>query len=208
MSEPYAYIRRQFDLHAHGYLRNPITHWVGQSELAAFKSMILPPKQTGETEALDFGCGTGRMTSLLLDMGYKVTGYDLSPAMLERAQAALGERQGVSFTSDPTTLTREWSLIVALGVLDYYTDSIPLWNEWKRLLTRDGILLVTVPNARSPLAKLYTFFSRFTCQAYASTLEALTPYAQAAGFTSFDRKFAFPQQTWGHTIVLGFRLDH
>src|SRR5262249_52337118 len=118
----------------------------------------------------------------------------------------LGDRPNVIFTSDPQALRGRYPLIIALGVLDYYTDSAPLWDEWRRLIAPQGILLVTAPNARSPLAWLYTFFSRFTCQAYATTLETLMAPAQAAGFTLSGIKFAFPHYRWGHTIVLGFQL--
>ena len=206
MTEHYTSIRQRFDRHAGQYLRNPITHWIGRSELNALKQMIPPLKPTGENRVLDFGCGTGRVTAMLLDMGFKVTGYDLSPGMLVRARAALGEHPDVVFTSDPQDLQGQWSLIVALGVLDYYTDSTALWDEWRRLLAPGGTLLVTAPNARSPLAWFYVLFSRFTCQAYATTLEKLMPFANAHGFSMLGFKTVFPQQQWGHTLVLGFQL--
>ena len=207
MTEHYTSIRQRFDQNASQYLRNPITHWVGHSELTALKEMIPPLSQSGENLVLDFGCGTGRVTAMLLDMGFKVTGYDLSPGMLERARAALGENPNVVFTSDPQILHDQWSLIVALGVLDYYTDSTPLWSEWRRLLTPGGTLLVTAPNARSPLAWFYAFFSRFTCQAHLTVPEKLLPLAQAHNFSLISQKTVFPQRKWGHTLVLGFQLN-
>jgi SAM-dependent methyltransferase len=38
-------------------------------------------------EVLDLPCGTGRLTGILLDRGYVVTGADSSPAMVERARS-------------------------------------------------------------------------------------------------------------------------
>jgi SAM-dependent methyltransferase len=208
ITERYSLIRQRFDRRADKYLRNPFTHWVGRSELAALRNMIPPPAQPGEDMVLDFGCGTGRVTAMLLELGYKVTGYDLSPGMLEQARAAFGERPDVLFTSDPQALQGAWPLIVSLGVLDYYPDSASLWQEWRRLLSPGGVLLVTAPNANSPLARFYVLASRFTCQAYAATVESLTNSAQAAGFTLTGVKYAFPQRSWGHTIVLGFHLKN
>ncbi len=202
----YSLIRQRFDKRAPQYQRNPLTGWVGRSELAALRGMIPRPASRGELAALDFGCGAGRVTALLLELGYRVTGYDLSSGMLEQARVSIGERPDVMFTSDPEMLRGSWPVIVALGVLDYYPDSRILFEEWRRLLSPDGTLLVTVPNARSPLAGLYISFSRFTCQAYASTLRGLTAAAQSAGFALAGARIAFPQRWWGHTIVASFHL--
>ena len=38
--------------------------------------------------ALDFGCGTGRSTRFLRDLGFEVVGVDVAEPMLERARAA------------------------------------------------------------------------------------------------------------------------
>ena len=208
MSELYSFIRQRFDRRAVQYQRNPITHWVGQSELSALRDMIPPTiKRTAENPVLDFGCGAGRVTAMLLEMGFKVTGYDISPGMLEQARITIGERPEVLFTADREAIHGQWPLIVALGVLDYYKDSASLWSEWKQLLAPGGILLVTAPNARSPLAWLYTLLSRFTCQAYTTTAERLQPLAKAQGFSMIGLKTVFPQQPWGHTLVLGFQLN-
>lgn len=203
-NEQLIFFRQQFDQLSTRYRYNPFTHWVGCSELATMREM-LPPPQPGITPALDFGCGTGRVTALLLEAGYSVTGYDLSPGMIEQARAAIGERSDVRFTSDPEVAKGPWALITALGVLDYYPDSTALWKEWRRLILPGGTLLVTAPNAHSPLAWVYTMLSRFTCHAYAATFEKLAASAWTADFTPVDVRFAFPRRWWGHTMVLALR---
>ena len=208
ITERYSLIRQRFDRRAGQYLHNPISHWIGYSELTALRKMIPSPSQPGKSTVLDFGCGTGRVTAVLLDVGYRVTGYDISPRMLDQARVEIGVRADVLFTSDPEVLRGSWPLIVSLGVLDYYPDSTPLWQEWKRILSPGGILLVTAPNAHSPLARLYVLLSRFTCQAYAMTLEELTSTARLAGFVSFEAQAVFPRLGWGHTIVAGFQLQN
>jgi SAM-dependent methyltransferase len=42
--------------------------------------------------ALDAGCGTGKSTEPLLELGYEVTGCDACPQMLARARAKVGTR--------------------------------------------------------------------------------------------------------------------
>ncbi len=196
-------IRRYFDRRATRYERNLFTRWVGRSELAVLRAMIPPAPQPGVTPALDFGCGTGRVTRLLLELGYATTGYDLSPGMLAQAQAALGPRPGVTLTADRRRIQRPWPLIVSLGVLDYYPDSGLLWREWGELLAPDGLLVVTAPNASSPLAWLYAVTSRLSCPAFPATAHELRERARLAGLTVTDLRGAFPQHpVWGHTLVL------
>ena len=43
-------------------------------------------------EILDFGCGTGEMSTVLLRAGASVTGLDPDPAMLAVAKERLGDR--------------------------------------------------------------------------------------------------------------------
>ena len=112
MTELISFIRQRFDRRSVQYLRNPITHLVGHSELSALKTMLPPLKQSAENLALDFGCGTGRVTAMLLEAGFKVTGFDISSGMLEQACAAMGENPNVIFTSDSTALLDQWPSIV------------------------------------------------------------------------------------------------
>ena len=52
-------------------------------------SLLVRPRGTS---AFDAGCGTGKSTEPLLDLGYEVTGCDACPQMLSRARAKLGPR--------------------------------------------------------------------------------------------------------------------
>jgi SAM-dependent methyltransferase len=203
VGDPIEAIRRHFDRQSIRYDRNPFTRWVGRSELSVLRGMIPPAPQPGVTSALDFGCGTGRVTRLLLELGYSVTGYDLSPGMLAQARAALGHRPDVTFTADRQQIQAQWPLIVSLGVLDYYLDTAPLWQEWSELLASTGLLVVTAPNASSPLAWLYAATSRLTCPAFLATARGLMEKASSVGLIVTDVRGAFPgHPRLGHTLVL------
>ena len=200
-------IRQQFDRHANAYGRNLLTRWIGRSELIAIQRFIPPAAEPGVTPALDFGCGTGRLTAVLLDLGYRVTGYDLSPEMVAKAAARLGSHPHLTLTTDSRAIQGSWPLITALGILDYYADPLPLWQEWQELLALDGRLIVTSPNARSPLVWLYTLVSRFTCQAQGHSMEDLRETAVSARLALTDIRPVFPHHAQlGHTLVM--RLQH
>ena len=201
------FLRQRFDRLTFQYHLNPFTRWVGYSELSVLRKMIPTAPRPGENRALDLGCGTGRVTAMLLELGYNVTAYDISSRMLDRARTNIGKRPDVFFTSDPNEISNPWPLIVSLGVLDYYPDKTSILNEWRQLLSNDGRLLVTVPNANSPFVWVYTSLSRFTCQAYSTTAEKLAPAVWYSGLSLLDVQFAFPHRWWGHTIVLSFRTQ-
>jgi len=66
---------------AYAKLEFPGTYYLAYRDLAA----ILTEHVKG-ARALDFGCGTGRSTRFLRDLGFETVGVDSAPHMLERAR--------------------------------------------------------------------------------------------------------------------------
>ena len=197
-------IRHRFDLHAANY-DNPFTAFIGERELRAIRKLVPP-----HTEVLDYGCGTGRTTLDHLHRGCKVTAYDISPNMLAIAEtkaAKMGFDAG--FTTDPDGLEgRTWPVVTCIGVMDYYSDPAPLLKTLRAYLEPAGMLIVTFPNALSPLAWMYVAGSRFTVQAVARTPRFVRNSAMRAGFRISSLSYAFPGiPPLGHTLVAGLHLQ-
>lgn len=68
---------------AYSSLEFPGTYYLGFRDLPA---LIAQHVEGGL--ALDFGCGAGRSTRFLEALGFETVGIDISPAMIQRAQAA------------------------------------------------------------------------------------------------------------------------
>ena len=82
----------------------------------------------GAKSLLDLGCGTGRHLSGFVDLGYQVTGIDLSGQMLALAKERLGHDQGVTLLEgDARTvrLRRRFDVVVSL----FHVMSYQLNNE-------------------------------------------------------------------------------
>ena len=62
-------------------LEFPGTYWLAFRDLPS----LIEAHVTG-TRALDFGCGTGRSTRFLRDLGFDVVGVDIAESMLSRAR--------------------------------------------------------------------------------------------------------------------------
>jgi len=195
-------VRRGFDSRADNY-DNPVTAFIGERELRAIRKLV-PPGST----VLDYGCGTGRTTLDLLRRGCTVTAFDISPNMLALAEAKSMEMGfEAEFTTDASKLTgRTWPVITCIGVLDYYRDPLPLLKTLREHLQPAGWLVVTFPNALSPLAWLYVLGSRFTVQSVARTPNSARRSAAEAGFQVTALSYAFPAiAPLGHTMVVGLQ---
>lgn len=87
----------------------------------AFRDLprILSTHVTG-TRALDFGCGTGRSTRFLRNLGFNVTGIDISEDMLRIARATdpLGDYRLVSDDSFTQVVAASFDLVLCAFPFD------------------------------------------------------------------------------------------
>jgi SAM-dependent methyltransferase len=197
-------IRHRFDSRAANY-DNPLTAFIGERELRSIRKLVPP-----HSEVLDYGCGTGRTSLDHLRRGCKVTAYDCSIKMLAFAEVKSAE-MGIKaeFTTNPGDLEgRSWPIVTCIGVMDYYPDPVPLLKSLRAYLERTGLLVVTFPNALSPLAWLYIAGSRFTVPAVARTPGFVRRAAERAGYRISSFKYAFPcVAPLGHTLVAGLDMQ-
>ncbi len=103
---------------------------------------------------LDAGCGIGRHSILLGEMGFDVLGVDRSPLYIEKAQTEVKKRNlhNVSFTvSDLRKLkfSEEFDVVISMwssfGYFDDETNFAVLLNFFKAL-KRGGRLLIDIEN--------------------------------------------------------------
>ena len=192
-------VRRHFDRLAPHY-DNPVTAFIGECELRLIRKLV-PPGST----VLDYGCGTGRTTLDLLRRGCQVTAYDLSVEMQALAYArAQGEGFSAEFITDPALLAgRQWPLVACVGVLDYYADPLPVLCLLAGYLAPGGRLVVTYPNALSPLGWLYALGSRLRFPVQPHTVCFARRVAAQAGLQVSFIGYAFPAwRIMGHTLVI------
>ena len=94
--------------------------------------------------ALDAACGTGRHARRLSELGHQVVGVDESPAMLEKARAALPQ---VEFhEGDLTALPLEsagFDLVVCALALEHVADLDGAVAELSRVLRRGGRMILS-----------------------------------------------------------------
>ena len=96
-------------------------------------------------EALDIGCGDGRLTELL--PAERVTGADVSTVALKRARRRLPDARFVELAPDsPLPLeTSAFDLVLCAETLEHVRDVQLLLSEARRVLRPGGALALTTP---------------------------------------------------------------
>ncbi len=131
---------------------------------------LLPRAARGDT-LLDIGCGTGHWTSFFAQMGYRVTGLDVSLRMVGVARIAAPGRPFL--VSDAMSLPfrrASFDVIAGMATLEFLPDPTLAVDEMVRCAKRHGVLLIGTLNRLAPLNRR-------------RVLQGQGPYAWARTFT-------------------------
>jgi SAM-dependent methyltransferase len=115
--------------------------------------------------AVDAGCGSGRWTYALVELGAKVVGFDLTPGGVESAQEALGDRGDVAICQanifEPPLLPGAFDFVMSWGVLHHTPDTRKAFESVAQLVKPGGTLYVMVYERHSPAMFFFTDIVRW-----------------------------------------------
>jgi SAM-dependent methyltransferase len=127
-----------FDEESDHGLRDP---GVRRAWAARLRSWL--PDRPGDV--LDLGCGTGSLSLLAAEQGHRVTGVDLSPAMVELARTKLADRDALFLVGDagaPPVGERRFDTVLVRHVLWTLPDPGRVLAHWRELLRPGGRLVL------------------------------------------------------------------
>lgn len=160
---------------------------------------------------LDFGCGTGDVARRLFELGHRVTGADLSEAMIavcrDRYSGTALEFVRVAGVGPLPFAAASFDAVIASSVLEYVRELEPLLAEFRRVLRPGGRLVVTVPDMRDPLRKREAWIRRVATAPVVAALLAQSRWAEGARYLalSVNRQ---PIAAWlGQLAKAGFECD-
>jgi trans-aconitate 2-methyltransferase len=161
----------------------------------------------------DLGCGPGNATAALLAGRWpaaRVTGYDNSPAMLERAAALAGPTPGggsLSFASaDLTAWTPDGphDLIVSNAALHWVPGHLAALPRWARALSPGGVLAFQVPyNLDAPVHALMreTAAAPRWAERLRGVLRSADSVAGPAAYLDLFARLGFAVDVWETTYL-------
>jgi len=112
----------------------------------------LLPSASRNQALLDVGCGTGHWSAFFAEMGYRVTGIDVAPQMIEVARSAVSSCTfQVADACDLPFDDKTFDVVAAMATLEFLPDPAVAIREIARCANEDGHLLVGTLNRLAPL---------------------------------------------------------
>lgn len=103
---------------------------------------------------LDIGSGPGIMIEAILRHGYNVVAADAAPHMIELTKKQFEGNPKVQFlVTDARHLPssdNSYDVATAMGLVEYFEEDDSFYTEMRRVIKKDGSLIVTYPNVFSP----------------------------------------------------------
>ena len=159
-----------------------------------FVSVIKRARPHADVRALDVACGTGRLSSVLLENGFQVTACDLSANMLNQFKEELSEKalKNITFHSSDiteflTACDEEYDCVVMGAFLHHVSDIYGLLPQVIRVLKTGGFLLIVHDPALRESANVLT---RFVLEKIDSLLFQLCYFTRFLRFLPRTKSYA------------------
>ena len=193
---PVEYIRDLFDT----YARRFDEHLLRQLEYRAPELLLealRPHLQPTPLDVLDLGCGTGLCGVVLRPFARRLTGVDLSAAMLEEAgrKQLYDELAQGELIAWMATRTAAFDLIAATDVFIYIGDLAPVFDAARGALRAKGLLAFSTERAQDAETTLHRSMR------YAHSNGYLERLAAAGGWRIEEQRDAILRREGDHEVT-------
>ncbi|MBL4691612.1 MAG: tetratricopeptide repeat protein [Rhodospirillales bacterium] len=175
---PEKYIRQLFDDYA-GRFDDHLTNTLGYEIPTLMRHAVdaLPDGPETFPRVLDLGCGTGMVAENFQDMGDKIDGVDLSPKMLEQAEAKgvyanLYLADVLEFLEGPDVRPAGYDLILSADTFIYIGRLDGIFAAARRALSDGGLFVFSVEHLEEGDFKLLPSSRYSQSDAYIEKLAA------------------------------------
>lgn len=146
-----AYPERGFDLTDKNADRS---FWVS-SRNRLFKRLVQQYLLPAQTKFLEIGCATGDFLRQLSGIqGLEITGSEIYLEGLKYAKSYLPNINLIQFDVTKGTIGEEFDIIAAFDVIEHIEDDVKALDNIYKMLCKEGVLLISVPQHRFLWSKL------------------------------------------------------
>ena len=131
---------------------------------------------------LDVGAGYGDFLYYAKKLGWKVSGFEFSPAASRTSKRKYGIPLAVGDISEMNFPSRSFNIITMWHVLEHLRDPLSALQRCQELLARKGVLALEVPNLNFLVRKSYRYPMSRTLHLYHFSPATLSALVKKAGF--------------------------
>lgn len=150
------------------------------------------------TSVLEMGCGDGNTTRLLIEAFDDVTVIDGSRALADRIGAEFEGITVVCELFEQWEPSRTFDTIVLNHTLEHVLDPVEILKLAKRWLAPGGVIVASVPNARSLHRQAAVIMGMLPAE------DALTP----ADIRGGHRRVSSPESFRAQFVAAGLKVEH
>jgi 2-polyprenyl-3-methyl-5-hydroxy-6-metoxy-1,4-benzoquinol methylase len=116
------------------------------------------PKREAVLRLLDLGCGSGRISAKVKDLGYDVTGLDFSEEAVKKTIARGISAKQANLDEGIPEDANQFDVVWAGDIVEHVFDPIGLLTEAYRVLKPNGIMLITIPSDVGLVSRIKMLF--------------------------------------------------
>jgi SAM-dependent methyltransferase len=153
-------IQRVFDFEHRRYRDSWYTRFEPRLVEQLLGECDLPREFFADARALDAGCGSGRWSYALSELGADVVAFDLTDGGVEAAQENLGDRENITVCQasvfQPPFADKSFDFVMSWGVLHHTPDTRAAFDRLVPLVKPGGTMYVMVYERTRPLRLIGT----------------------------------------------------
>lgn len=111
-----------------------------------------------EIRILDIGCGSGRISSEMANLGYQVIGIDFSEEAVRKAQEKGIQAKRANLDEGIPETSDSFDIVWAGDIVEHVFDPIGLLREASRVLKHGGAILITIPSDVGIVSRIKMLF--------------------------------------------------
>lgn len=126
----------------HGEILNDIEQKRLREALEQARSFL--PADAGSFKAMDYGCGTGNLTSHLIELGFEVHSADISTVFLNHVKSQFPSAQTILLNGKDLSNVQDntFDLVATYSVMHHVPDYLGIVREFCRVAKPGGLIYI------------------------------------------------------------------